>query len=127
MGNSNNDQEKGELAIRVLTMPTDVNLNGNIFGGWIFSQMDLAGAVVASKLTKSKLVSIAVNNMKFIKPILLGDVVSIYVNFIKKGNTSITYQINVYSNNRCHEDMELAVVAEFVYVKIDDSGKACSI
>jgi acyl-CoA thioesterase YciA len=81
----------GDLCIRTLAMPADTNQNGDIFGGWLLSQMDLAGGVFASKITKSRTVTVAIEAMNFRKPVFVGDLVSVHATLVRIGKTSITY------------------------------------
>src|ERR1700733_15037242 len=80
----------GDLCIRTLAMPADTNQNGDIFGGWLLSQMDLGGGVFASKLAKSRTVTVAIEAMNFRKPVYVGDLVSVHATLVKIGKTSIT-------------------------------------
>ena len=87
---NNND---GELVIRTLAMPLDANIYGDIFGGWILSQMDIGGSIAAHKKIKTKAVTVAINSMKFLRPVAIGDVICIYARLIKIGTTSIQYHL----------------------------------
>lgn len=86
----------GELLLRTSPMPSDTNANGDIFGGWIMSQMDIAGGMMAIEITGGRAVTIAVDAMKFIKPVKVGDVVCCYGKVAKVGNTSITIRLEVW-------------------------------
>ncbi|MBR72509.1 MAG: acyl-CoA thioesterase [Rhodospirillaceae bacterium] len=104
-------------------MPADVNANGDIFGGWVMSQMDIAGGVLASELAKGRVVTVAVEAMRFLKPIAVGDLVSLYATLKKKGNTSVSIHIETWSLRRDKTQMVMVTEGTFVYVAINDSGK----
>ncbi len=113
-----------EPALRVLAMPRDTNPMGDIFGGWIMSQVDMAGAVVASQLVKSRVVTVAVNEFTFEHPVLVGDIISCYGKVVKKGRTSVTVDVEVCAlRNRFDEKCIKVTEATVVYVAIDDKGK----
>ena len=82
-------EPSGELCIRALAMPADTNQNGDIFGGWLLSQMDLAGGIFASKIARSRTVTVAIDAMNFRKPVFVGDVVSVHANLVRVGKTSV--------------------------------------
>lgn len=111
------DQPQGELATRTLAMPGDKNPHGDIFGGWVLSQMDIAGGVVASEVSKGRSVTIAVDAMTFIRPVLIGDILSCYTEVLKIGNTSIKIKIEAW----VRRDFEEIKVTEgtFTYVAVD--------
>jgi acyl-CoA thioesterase YciA len=112
----------GELCIRTLAMPADTNQNGDIFGGWLLSQMDLAGGVFASKIAKSRTVTVAIEAMNFRKPVFVGDLVSVHGNLVRVGKTSITIHLEAWVLRR--EEMQSILVTDgnFTYVSIDDQG-----
>src|SRR3979409_2407334 len=80
----------GDLCTRTLAMPADTNQNGDIFGGWLLSQMDIGGGIFASKIAKSRTVTVAIDAMNFRKPVFVGDVVSVHANLVRIGKTSVT-------------------------------------
>jgi acyl-CoA thioesterase YciA len=105
-------------------MPKDTNEVGDIFGGWIMSQVDIAGAVVASQLSKGRVVTIAVTEFLFKKPVLVGDLISCYAKVIKIGKTSITVQLEVCAQRGgASEECIKVTEATIVYVAVDDNGK----
>ena len=115
---------KGNLTLRTLAMPADTNENGDIFGGWLLSQMDLAGAIAGVELTKSRLTTVAVNSMRFWNPVHVGDVVCVHTQLQKIGRTSISLLINAWAIDRLNEDEHhLVTEAVFTYVSIDKDGK----
>src|SRR6201996_344444 len=83
----------GDLCIRTLAMPADTNQNGDIFGGWLLSQMDIGGGVFAAKTTKSRTVTVAIEAMNFRKPVYVGDLVSVHATLVRTGRTSITVHL----------------------------------
>ena len=111
-------------------MPHDTNANGDIFGGWILSQMDIAGGMMAIEITGGRAVTIAVDAMKFIKPVKVGDVVCCYGKVIKTGNTSVTIRLEVWvkpslRGMKINDDNAFFKVTEasYTYVAIDDEGQ----
>ncbi len=107
-----------EPAIKVIAMPCDSNADGDMFGGWILSQMDLAGAVLARKLAKGRIVTVAVDNIVFHKPVFVGDCLECYAEVEKVGRTSVTIKIEAFVERK--ESMEKDKVTEgrVVYVAI---------
>lgn len=112
----------GDLCIRTLAMPADTNANGDIFGGWLLSQMDLGGGVFASKVTKSRTVTVAIEAMNFRKAVYVGDLVSVYVNLVRVGRTSITLHVEAWVLRRREVLSILVTDGNFTYVSIDDQG-----
>src|SRR5689334_14259595 len=90
----------GDLSIRTLAMPADTNQNGDIFGGWLLSQMDIGGGIFASKVAKSRTVTVAIEAMNFRKPVFVGDVVSVHVNLVRIGKTSVTVRVEAWVMRR---------------------------
>ena len=115
-------------AIRVFAMPADTNSRGDIFGGWLMSQVDLAGSVAAFKRAKGRVVTVAVNNFRFIKPVFVGDLVSIFSEVSRVGNTSIEVTIQAFSERIINAN-EVIHVAEAIltYVAIDNERKPRSV
>jgi acyl-CoA thioesterase YciA len=113
----------GDLCIRTLAMPADTNQNGDIFGGWLLGQMDLAGGIFASKAAKSRTVTVAIDAMNFRKPVYVGDVVSVHANLVRIGRTSITVHLEAWVLRRRESQSILVTDGNFTYVAIDDQGK----
>lgn len=118
----------GELLLRTLAMPADTNPLGDIFGGWIMSQMDIAGGIMAREATCSRVVTVAVDTITFIKPVHVGDVVCCYGKVVKVGTTSITINLEVLvkpavENPGDSADEFLVTKAAFTYVSVDENGK----
>lgn len=106
--------------LRVIPMPADANYTGDIFGGWIMSQVDLAGSVPAMRLAKGRVATIAVNSFVFKQPVFVGDLVSFYAEVIKIGRTSITVDVTVYAQRRAaHEECVRVTEAVLTYVAVD--------
>lgn len=119
---------KGNLILRTLAMPADTNPHGDIFGGWIMSQMDIAGGILAREKTCSRIVTVAVESITFIKPVNVGDVVCCYGEVVKIGTTSITIDLEVWVKPTLDrpgtENMKSQVTkAAFTYVSVDRNGK----
>jgi acyl-CoA thioesterase YciA len=118
-----NRKPQGDLEIRTIAMPADTNANGDIFGGWVVSQMDLAAASYALKYTKGRAVTVAIDGMSFIEPVHIGDLLSCYANLHKIGNTSI--QIHIETWVIAPKNLEQRQVTEgiFTFVAIDENGR----
>jgi acyl-CoA thioesterase YciA len=115
-------EPNGDLSIRTMAMPADTNANGDIFGGWLLSQMDIGGGIFASKLAKSRTVTVAIEAMNFRKPVYVGDLVSVHANLVKLGRTSITVHIEAWVLRRKEMHSILVTDGNFTYVCIDDQG-----
>ena len=112
-----------EPALRTLAMPADANPNGDIFGGWVLAQMDLAGGVVAAHRARGRLATVAVEAMRFHAPIAVGDLVTCYAEVTKIGTTSITVAIETWARRR-RGPVEVKVTeGTFIYVAIDEDGR----
>ena len=113
---------KGRLSIRTVAMPADTNPNGHIFGGWLMSQMDLAGGTHAFQRARGKVVTVAVDAMEFHQPVEVGDELSCYTEIIRIGRTSLAIRVEAWVRRRCLEVTQLKVTsATFTYVAIDES------
>lgn len=111
-------------SIRVLAMPADTNSAGDIFGGWLMSQMDIAGSVLGHRVTNGRVVTVAVNNFQFIKPVFVGDLVSIFTEVSRIGNTSMDIAIIAYAERkRQEEECDRVASATFTYVALDKNRK----
>ena len=115
-------EPEGDLCIRTLAMPADTNANGDIFGGWLLSQMDVGGGVFASKVAKSRTVTVAIEAMNFRKPVYVGDLVSVHANLVRIGRTSITVHLEAWVLRRKEQQSILVTDGNFTYVSIDDQG-----
>ena len=113
-----------EPTMRVLATPQDTNFTGDIFGGWIMSQVDLAGSIVASRKAKGRVVTVAVKEFQFHKPVYVGDLVSCYASIKQIGNTSITLLVEVYAErNPANPQCIKVTEATVTYVAVDQTGK----
>ncbi|MCH2110184.1 MAG: acyl-CoA thioester hydrolase YciA [Polyangiaceae bacterium] len=115
-----------QLLLRTVAMPADTNANGDIFGGWIMSQMDLAGGILAKKVSQGRTVTVAVDQIVFHRPVQVGDVVCCHGRVVRSGTTSVTIELQIWVNPilRDDEHQRLNVTsANFVYVAIDDHGQ----
>jgi acyl-CoA thioesterase YciA len=113
-----------ELVLRVIPMPSDANFNGDIFGGWIMAQVDMAGSVLPVRIAKGRVTTVAVNQFIFKQPVSIGDLLSFYSTVERIGNTSITVRVEVYAE-RNPSDIQVVKVTEanLTYVAIDRDGK----
>jgi acyl-CoA thioesterase YciA len=117
------EEAKGELAIRVVAMPKDTNPAGDVFGGWLISQMDLAGGVFCRKIAKGRVVTVTIDSTTFNAPVFIGDTLCCYVSLVKIGRTSITVCIEAYVNRDFGDDRIKVTEGEFKYVKMDENRK----
>ncbi|KQN91713.1 acyl-CoA thioesterase [Sphingomonas sp. Leaf67] len=113
----------GQPALRVTAMPADTNPYGDIFGGWIMSQMDMAAGLVAARHSKGRAVTIAVDAMQFYAPVAVGDEVSVYTDLVKVGRTSMTIEVEAWRRDRFGEAVDRVTQARFVFVAIDEDRK----
>lgn len=123
--NQETRQPKGTLILRTLAMPSDTNANGDIFGGWIMSQMDMGGAILAKELAKGRVVTVSVDSMSFIRPVSVGDVVCCYGQCVKVGRTSMQVKVEVWIKKVADGGRERYCVTEalFTFVAIDKNGR----
>lgn len=113
-----------KLVLKVIPMPRDVNANGDIFGGWVMAQVDLAGAVIASPYANGRMATVAVNEFIFKQPVRVGDILSFFGKLVRIGRTSITIKIEVYAEHFLAQGKFTKVTeASLTYVAIDDHGK----
>ena len=111
-------------ALRVVPMPADANHNGDIFGGWIMAQVDVAGGTVAARIARGRVATVSVNSFVFKQPVQIGDVLSFYAERVRIGNTSVTVNVEVYAE-RGRADTRVVKVTEatLTYVAIDRDGR----
>ncbi|OOH89761.1 acyl-CoA thioesterase [Pasteurellaceae bacterium 15-036681] len=125
MEQNNERQPGGSLILRTLAMPSDTNANGDIFGGWIMSQMDMGGAILAKELAKGRVVTVSVDQMSFLRPVKVGDVVCCYGKCIRVGRSSMQVKVEVWVK-KVYEglrDRHCVTEAVFTFVAIDKEGK----
>jgi acyl-CoA thioesterase YciA len=113
----------GELSIQTVAMPADTNANGDIFGGWLLAQMDIAGGIAARNYSHGRAVTIAVESMTFRKPVKVGDVVSCYADLVKIGSTSMTYLVEAWALRSDTFEREKVTEGVFTYVAIGPDGR----
>jgi acyl-CoA thioesterase YciA len=116
-------EPRGSLSIRTLAMPADTNQYGDIFGGWLLGQMDLAGGIFAAGIARGRTATIAVDAMTFRKPVFVGDVMCIYIDLIRIGTTSITVHVEAWVIRRNASTRVLVTDGNFTYVALDDERR----
>ncbi len=116
-------QGRGEPALRLVPRPADANAGGDIFGGWVLSQMDIAGGTVASQRAKGRTVTVAIEAMTFHRPIYVGDLVSLYARIDRVGTTSIAIHIETVVRRRDEPEEITVTEGTFVYVAVDQAGR----
>lgn len=116
-------QPQGELVIRTIAMPADTNANGDIFGGWLLSQMDLGGAIYARNLARSRVTTVAIDAMTFITPVYVGDIVSCHATLVKVGRTSIRIEVQAWAQRAKGGEHIQVTHGTFTYVAITDEGR----
>ena len=114
---------QGQLAIQTVAMPRDTNSSGDIFGGWLLSQMDSAGAIAASRVANGRVVTVAVDKMGFMVPVKVGNIVACYTDVVSIGSSSIQVQIEVWMTRAWEETVTKVTEGMFVYVAIDENGR----
>ena len=113
-----------ELVLKVVPMPADCNANGDIFGGWVMAQVDIAGSVLPARLVRGRMATVAVNQFIFKQPVRVGDILSFFARITKVGRTSVTVQVEVYAERyRSQGDYSKVTEAQLTYVAIDEQGK----
>ncbi|MEB2348818.1 MAG: acyl-CoA thioesterase [Comamonadaceae bacterium] len=113
-----------ELVLKVIPLPSDTNGNGDIFGGWVMSQVDLAGSVLCARVAQGRIATVAVNEFIFKQPVRVGDLLSFYSSVLRVGRTSITVQVEVFAERIGAQGQYVKVTeARLTYVAIDDEGR----
>ncbi len=121
--NRNDVKPVGELTLRTLAMPADANAAGDIFGGWVMAQMDLACGIRAAERAKGRVVTAAVKEMSFAKPMKVGDTLCIYIDITHVGRSSMTLRVEAWAQRYLSDLMERVTHADFVMVALDSNGK----
>lgn len=123
--NKNNPvtQPQGEVVIRTIAMPADTNSNGDIFGGWLISQMDLGGSIFAKDIAQGRVVTVAIDGMEFIHPVHVGDTVTCYARRQRVGNTSVGIIVEAWVQRHIKKQLLKVTEGEFTFVAIDEQGK----
>jgi acyl-CoA thioesterase YciA len=117
------EKSKEYILTKTVAMPADTNTNGDIFGGWLLSQMDVAGGILASKVAKGRVATVAIEGMKFLLPVKVGDTVSCYGKLDKIGKTSISILLRVTTESWKNSNLKEVTNGKFIYVAIDSEGK----
>ena len=118
---------QGPAILRTLAMPADTNVAGDIFGGWVLSQMDIAGGVLAAERARGRVATVAINAMTFIAPVKVGDVLSIYGEVERVGNTSMSIALEAWSERDRGRSATKVTEGVFVFVALDEDGKPAQI
>ena len=118
------DAPDGELLLRTLAMPADTNANGDIFGGWLLSQMDIAAGIIAGQRAEGRVATIAIDAMKFLRPVHVGDVVCVYGSIIREGRTSMGIELEAWALRDRIGEREKVTEGLFTFVAIDEAGKS---
>ena len=120
----NSSLPEGMPTLRVMPMPPDANIHGDVFGGWIMAQVDIAGALPAVRRANGRVGTVAVNSFVFKQPVFVGDLLSFYAKIVKTGNTSITVNVEVYAErNRLQAEVVKVTEATLTYVATDDNRR----
>ncbi|MEO3431801.1 acyl-CoA thioesterase [Inquilinus sp. CAU 1745] len=117
------EHPSGQLTLRTIAMPADANPNGDIFGGWLLAQMDLAGSVLAYDQADGRVATIAIDAMSFLAPVMVGDLVSCYAEIERIGNTSIRVKVETYATRRAEHELIKVTEGMVTYVAIDEDRK----
>jgi acyl-CoA thioesterase YciA len=113
----------GEVVIRTIAMPADANANGDIFGGWLISQMDLGGAILARGTAHCRVTTVAVDSMSFLRPVNVGDVVTCFAQLLGIGRTSMKIRVEAWVQRYADTTMQQVTEGTFTYVAIDEAGR----
>ena len=114
---------QGEITLQAIAMPWDANVGGDIFGGWLMSQMDLGASVIARQRSLGRTATVACDGMQFLKPVMIGDLVSIHARLVEEGRSSMKIAVEVWARRKIYEDHVKVTEAGFTFVALDDEGK----
>ncbi len=117
------EEPRGSSTTRTMAMPKDTNPSGDIFGGWLLSEMDIAGSIVAWQRARGRVATVAVRGMAFHSPVHVGDVLCCYTDIVKVGTTSITVNIEAWAQSRSQDQRIKVTEGKFVFVALDDAGR----
>jgi acyl-CoA thioesterase YciA len=120
---SRDDEPRGDLTVRLIAMPADTNANGDIFGGWVLSQMDQAGGIAGVERAQGRVVTIALEAMTFIRPVRVGDVLCVYTAVDSVGRTSMKIHVEAWARRFQTHTREKVTTGTFTFVAIDDNGR----
>jgi acyl-CoA thioesterase YciA len=118
-------EPRGELTTRTLAMPRDANPSGDIFGGWVLSQMDIAGGIAAGQRAKGRVATVAIDAMSFIRPVYVGDVLCVYSDIERSGRTSMAIRLEAWALRGRMGERVKVTEGIFTFVSLDDDGKPC--
>jgi acyl-CoA thioesterase YciA len=116
-------EKRDDVVLRVMPRIADINANGHIFGGWVLSQMDIAGGILAGRIARGAVATVAIESMKFITPILLGDVVSVYAHEERRGRTSLAIRIDVVATRGAEQEQVDLTSGLFTFVALDENHR----
>ncbi len=120
--------EEGQLTVRVLAMPADTNPSGDIFGGWLMSQVDIAGSILAVQVAGGRVATVAVHEFRFIRPVMVGDLVSCYADLEREGSTSVRIKVEVFSErDRDPDSVAMVATSSITYVAVDENARPRSL
>ena len=114
---------EGELTVRVMPMPKDLNSAGDVFGGWVMSQMDLGSSVLAVRRAGGRVATVAVDGMHFVRPVKVGDVFNCYCQIVREGRTSVSIKVEAWVERQGTFEMEKVTEACFIFVALDENGQ----
>ena len=117
------DLPRGDLTVRTIAMPADTNANGDIFGGWVLSQMDQAGGIAGVDRAQGRVVTVALDAMTFIRPVRVGDVLCVYTRVSHVGRTSMKIEVEAWARRFCTQVRERVTQATLTFVAIDEEGR----
>ncbi|MDG3065294.1 acyl-CoA thioesterase [Thauera mechernichensis] len=121
--NDSTAMPRGEPAIRTIAMPADANPAGDIFGGWLMAQMDLAAGNVATRRARSRCATVSVDRITFLRPVFIGDEVSLHAEIVRVGRSSMTIEVEAWRRSRDGEEQVKVTDASFVFVALDQGGR----
>lgn len=113
---------RGELALQTFCLPRDTNANGDIFGGWLLAQMDLAGATIAGKEARGRVVTAAIDAMCFHRPVSVGHILTCYAEVVKRGRTSVHIHVEAWAGDYTHSESNKVTEGRFIFVSVDEAG-----
>ncbi|HKY80162.1 MAG TPA: acyl-CoA thioesterase [Sphingobium sp.] len=117
------NEDRGEIVLRVVPRLTEINANGHIFGGWILSQMDMAGGIVAGRIAQGAVATVAIESMKFISPMLVGDIVTVYAREERRGRTSLGIRVDVVATRGRMQEQIDVTSGLFTFVALDEEHR----
>ena len=116
------ERPDGTLAIRTVAMPADTNTAGDIFGGWVLSQMDIAGGIAAAERAQSRVATVGIEAMSFLKPVHVGDILSVYCEVVRVGRTSVGVMVEAWVQRKLSRDLMKVTEGVFTFVALDEAG-----